>query len=277
MKISACIPCYNAAPTICQAIQSLRDQTVPVDELFVVDDGSTDNSVQFVENLGVRVIRMEKNMGRGAVRARTVSTAMHDLILSCDATNRLPNNFLTLALPWLKTDRVAVVFGRMVQEAGGRVAARWRGRHLFRSDIPLAVNRRSGLATGAVLMRKSHILDAGNFDPDLRQNEDAELGARLLAKGYEVVFDPDIHTSSICSNNVIEVLERYWRWNTGPSTTLDWRAYKKQIVYSLKVMAIQDFKARDPFSVPISLLSPHYQFYKTLIAKLRKDPVSNKK
>src|SRR5271154_3445076 len=109
--VSAYIPCYNNAGTIGLTIQGIQNQTHPVDELFVVDDGSTDNSVDVAEDLGVRVIRMGKNKGRGAVRAQAMEAARNEFVLCCDATNRLSANFLETALKWFSSEQVVGVYG----------------------------------------------------------------------------------------------------------------------------------------------------------------------
>ena len=48
MKISIITPCYNAAPYIANTIQSVQNQTISDWEMIIVDDGSTDNSVEIV-------------------------------------------------------------------------------------------------------------------------------------------------------------------------------------------------------------------------------------
>jgi glycosyltransferase involved in cell wall biosynthesis len=263
MPISAYIPCFNNAATLAGALRSIREQSIPTDELMVIDDGSRDNSCKIAQEFGVRIVRHERNAGRGAVRSRAIMEASHDLVLSCDATNALAPDFVERALPWFESPKVAAVFGPMCQEDNSNAVLRWRGRHLFRTHARQAVNRRASLATWGVLTRKSHILGVGNFDPSLRHTEDADLGERLLAKGYEVVFDPALHTLSLADNTLLQVLERYWRWYAGKDERVSWRGYGKQIAYSLKVMARQDFQDGDLSSIPISLLSPHYQFWKS--------------
>jgi len=74
-KISAYIPTYNNSPTIESALQSVQRQRYAVEELFVVDDGSIDDSAQKAERMGVRVIRQPSNLGRGAARARAMLEA----------------------------------------------------------------------------------------------------------------------------------------------------------------------------------------------------------
>lgn len=261
--ISAYVPCYNNAQTIEQAIRSIQAQTVPVAELFVIDDGSDDDSIRRVEALGVPVVSMGTNSGRGAVRARAMDAAKHELVLGCDATNALDPGFLEKALPWFIEPTVAAVFGRIGQGPPRNAIERWRGRHLFKLDLPLAVGHHAPLITFGVLARCSTLLAVGNYNPRLRHSEDDELGKRLLAAGYDVVFDPELRLISVADNSLWQVLDRYRRWYAGKDDKKCWHAYLKNIAYSLKVMAIQDLKARDPLSVPISLLCPHYQFWRS--------------
>ena len=51
---SVVIPAYNAAATIGQAIQSILDQTVPAQEIMVVDDGSTDGTASVLAGMADR-------------------------------------------------------------------------------------------------------------------------------------------------------------------------------------------------------------------------------
>jgi glycosyltransferase involved in cell wall biosynthesis len=270
-RISACIPCFNNAATIARAMESIRAQSVPVAELFVLDDSSTDESCSIAEKIGARVIRHERNLGRGAVRARAMQEAAHEMVLSCDSANTLANDFCERALPWFESGNVSAVFGRISQGPDESVITRWRGRHLFKVDSTLPVNRHAALSTWGVLMRRSHVLSVGNFDAALRHSEDADLGGRLLGAGYEVVFDPELKVIAIERNTLGQVLERYWRWYAGKDERVTWKGYLKQIVYSVKVMALMDLRALDPVCVPISLVSPHYQFWRSFLRRRKRD------
>jgi glycosyltransferase involved in cell wall biosynthesis len=270
VKVSAYIPCYNNSATLEQAISSILKQSIPVAELFILDDASTDSSLEIAAKLGVRVVRNSKNLGRGAVRARAFEIAQYDLVLSCDATNSLSTDFLERACSSMECNQVAGVFGRIVQEPGGSVLERWRGRHLFKTNADFILDRHASLATGGVLMRRSIVLNAGNFDPKLRHSEDADLGRRVLASGFEIIFDPGLTVSALGGNDLNQLLERYWRWNAGKDERVDWRGYFKQIVYSIRVMAAEDAKEGDLLSVPISLLSPHYQFWRSVYSKCKR-------
>jgi glycosyltransferase involved in cell wall biosynthesis len=263
MKVSAYIPCFNNRETLPKVIASVRAQTVPVDDLFVVDDGSTDDSVALFESVGVESLRQSGNLGRGAARARAMKRSKGDFVLCVDATNLLPPDFLARALRWFDDAKVAAVFGRISQRPARNAVERWRGRHLFKLDVPFTVKHRAALITYGTLVRKAAVEAVGGFDPLLKHSEDSDLGHRLAAANWDVVFDPSLHVISIAHNTLPEVLERYWRWYAGKDERISWKDYCKQIMYSAKVMAHQDFQAGDPLGIPISLLSPHYQFWKS--------------
>ncbi|MHC4906617.1 MAG: glycosyltransferase family 2 protein, partial [Planctomycetota bacterium] len=52
ITISAVIPAYNAEKHIARSIDSVLAQTRPVDEIVVVDDGSTDNTAEVIKGYG---------------------------------------------------------------------------------------------------------------------------------------------------------------------------------------------------------------------------------
>jgi len=261
--ISAYVPCYNNAASVGRALASLQQQSLAVHELFFVDDGSTDGSRALAEQLGVPVISMERNAGRGAVRAAAMERAQQGLVLCCDATNHLPDGFLLQASHWFTDPAVAAVFGRICQVEAKCLADRWRGRHLFRMHDAMVVQHDALLSTYGCVLRREAVMQVGNFDRSLRHSEDAELGRRLLAAGFDVVFDPSLLVVSGVSNSLAQVLERYWRWYAGPCENVSVRGYLKQMWYALKVMARRDLQDADLLSIPVSLLVPHYQFWRS--------------
>lgn len=268
-SIGAYVPCFNNVDTVRHAVESLLRQTVPPLDVVVVDDGSTDLSASTLQGLDVRIVRHDRNMGRGAVRARAMSELRHDLVLCCDATNVLEAAFVEKALSWFAEDRVAAVVGGITQPPAHNLAERWRGRHLFKVGSAQNVRRGVSLATWGTLVRASALRQVGGYDPRLRHTEDGDLATRLLSAGFDIIHDPTLQVISLASNTVFEVLERYWRWYAGTAETVCWRGYWRNIGYSIKAMAAQDLREGDPLSVPVSLVTPHYQFWRSRFRRLR--------
>lgn len=265
MKYSAYVLCYNNRMTIGEAVRSVQMQSVPPSEIFVVDDGSTDGSPEYLDGLGVRVIRLGANQGRGAARAKAMTTAVHEWVLCCDATNILASDFVVMASPWLAKPEVAAVIGRIAQTPGGGVVRRWRERHLFKvKESSGQINLYASLSTWGTLVRKSLSDQVGGYNPAHRHSEDVDLGARLLAQGHSVVYDPNLVVWSNRVDGLWQVLERYWRWHTGVKSELSCVGYFKLIKHSVCFMLKKDIAERDLKAGLITLLLPHAQLYFTI-------------
>lgn len=273
MTVSGYVPFYNNAPTVLAAVNSLRRQDKPLDEIFAVDDGSTDNGTRILEAVGVRVLKQPDNLGRGAARARAMTEAKCEFVVCCDATNVMPINYCSTALRWFEDPRVGAVYGRISQPAGGNAVTRWRGRHLFqmpKSGGLVETLRRDGtLATYGAVVRRSACLEVGNFDARRRHTEDADLGERLKMRGFDILFDPRLEVHSIVSNGLAQVLERYWRWYAGKDEGISLVGYLRTVWYSVRVMAARDLEERDAAAAAISVLVPHYQFWRSVFRKGR--------
>jgi hypothetical protein len=163
---------------------------------------------------------------------------------------------------------VAGVYGLTVSQPGGGFCARWRDRNLVnvKERTSAGIIRDSILATGAALVRKSSVMQMGNYDGRLRHYEDEDLGRRLRRAGHRVVFDPGLRILCLRQDNPLQLLDRYARWYSGYGGPLSFADYRGAIGRSIKVMARKDLQESDPAGVIISLLCPHYQFVKSLLS-----------
>ncbi|MBC8097622.1 MAG: glycosyltransferase family 2 protein, partial [Akkermansiaceae bacterium] len=209
MNLSAYIPCFNNEATLARVIGAIQRQTVQTDDLFVVDDGSTDRSVSIANRMGVRVVQHDRNLGRGAARATAMTEARGELVLGCDATVLLPERFVEKARSHFADANVSSVFGHFVERRTRTAVQRWRARHLYKQNLPRQVRRKASLITAGVIQRREHVLRVGNYNPRLRHSEDAELGARLLAAGYDVVDDPRLEFECLHDASLARLFERY--------------------------------------------------------------------
>lgn len=101
MKICVLIPTYNEAKEIFGLIKKIRGQNLDV---FVVDDGSTDNTAQIAEDNGAAVLRNKNNEGKGASLVKGFRYALdrnYDAVITMDGDGQhLPEDiphFIDLA------------------------------------------------------------------------------------------------------------------------------------------------------------------------------------
>ena len=134
-SVSVCIPCRNEAATIgsivTQVISTLIDgPTRLIDELLVMDDGSTDATVAVAESAGARVVRVADVLpdvgpgaGKGNALWASVAASRGDIVVWCDGDllSFTPQYVQRLVAPFLLDPTVMFVKGyyeRMLDEAG---------------------------------------------------------------------------------------------------------------------------------------------------------------
>lgn len=185
--ISAVVPAYNAADTITRTVQSILDQTLPVCEVIVVDDGSTDQTAAIVERLGppVRCITQE-NAGPNAARNHGVREATGDWIAFLDADDSwLPNKLERMA-PLLKDDpQTGVVHCYTVDE---------RSWHKYDGELTFDMLwDHNYVGTSTAIVRKAAWESVGGFDEDrqLIGAEDYNMWLRLAARGWKFRLCPE--------------------------------------------------------------------------------------
>jgi glycosyltransferase involved in cell wall biosynthesis len=95
MIVSVIVPCYNAEAWIVETLQSVAEQNVEL-ETIVVDDGSTDRSLELVRTVRVPSLRIisQRNLGASAARNRGTQEARGTFIQYLDADDVLEPNTL---------------------------------------------------------------------------------------------------------------------------------------------------------------------------------------
>lgn len=86
LNLTVVVPCYNSAETIAETLDSIFEQTLPPQEVIVVDDGSTDETTKIVEKYKgrTRLVRQSNN-GVSSARNRGAQCARSDWIAFCDS------------------------------------------------------------------------------------------------------------------------------------------------------------------------------------------------
>lgn len=197
--IAAVIPLYNKEPYIARAIASVLAQTRPVDEIIVVDDASTDGSLERIEafqDSRIRVLRRTDPGQRGlsATRNLGIRSATSRWIALLDADDRWHEDFIEESekLIALAADRIGFLFtgwqsvwsdGVVTRDA---YSARHDGQGFRRLDIDSFVSAWLDLGTcpvfpSGVVIRRETLLEAGLFQERCRRGEDKEMWVRALA------------------------------------------------------------------------------------------------
>ena len=196
MKISAVIPAYNSARFIADAVHSILAQTVAVDEIIIIDDGSTDDTEDVVKQLPGNIsYHRQANSGPSAARNLGIKMARGDWIALLDADDQWTPNKTALQLEALKKHSdLHFIFGDEAEvDINGSIitASNLDKHHLLErlkkisgQPLPNALSElvnKNFVPTSSVLMKRSTVLEAGLFNTAIRFGEDLELWAKIAA------------------------------------------------------------------------------------------------
>ena len=191
--VSVIMPVYQAAGFVEQAVASVLGQANVNFELVVIDDGSTDDSLdrlRSIRDLRLTLLGFKSNRGQAEARNTAVQMASAPLICFFDADDIMLGGSLSAHLLFFqKIQNAAWAYGVMAQvdEQGHPLNLNLMGQPF---DL-LGLFVRAMALNGMLLITRARFQEAGGFDPALRRNEDMDLWLRLLEWG-DPVFNPAV-------------------------------------------------------------------------------------
>jgi glycosyltransferase involved in cell wall biosynthesis len=244
--VSVCLPAYNSAAFVGEALESALAQTYEPLEILVVDNGSTDGTLELVRGYDdprVRVSVNERNIGLVANHNQCIRLARGELVKFVHSDDVLyPDAVARLVEVAARSERVGLVFARraILLDSDEPAALAWReryadlhaplgpleevnaGRPLFERWLAGVLGERDaenwiGEPT-SVLVRRDAFARVGLFNDRLSQLVDVEMWLRLLFFHDLGFVDEELsgyrhHTQSVSAahaSNGKSWLERLW-------------------------------------------------------------------
>lgn len=179
LSISVLIPCYNAERYVGEALASVLNQTLAPAEIVVVDDGSSDQSVDVVRRM-VPAARLVRQPNGGIARARNhaLQLASGSALAFLDADDVWPPDSLARRAAVLDADPDLDGAAGLVEQFVSPELPDETRQRLAVPTGPLAAR-----VAGAMLLRREAIERVGSFDEQLRVGETVDWVARADAKG----------------------------------------------------------------------------------------------
>lgn len=110
MTVSFVVTSYNYAEYISETIESIKNQTYKDFEIIVVDDYSTDNSVEILEKIeGFKLIKHDKNKGQLASIITGLKEAKGEFVSIIDSDDTITPDYAEIMTSKLKENDVALV------------------------------------------------------------------------------------------------------------------------------------------------------------------------
>jgi len=171
--ISVIIPVFNCERFVGQAIESVLSQTRGIDEIIVVNDGSTDATIAVLAGFKQRIHIMDlPHMGPAVALNRGIEAATGDMVTFLDADDVWADGKTEIQLDCLEADPTRdVVFGRVQQFVANDVVSEAEIRRLAQPPQP-------GVSKIAMMIRRSSFDRVGAFNADLTTTDFVDWYAR---------------------------------------------------------------------------------------------------
>src|SRR5690606_34870006 len=194
ITVTVFMAAYNATPYIAQAIQSILNQSFRDFELLIVDDGSTDNTVEIINSFDdprIRLIENDSNKGLGFTRNIALKEAKGEFLAILDADDiAFPKRLEKQVNHFFINPKLAVLgsYAHIIDKKGNRTG----------KDIKLSCNSDKLRATlflsntfvhSSIMMRTSIFREIGGY-PNHPVAQDYALLVRIGLK-YEIENLPE--------------------------------------------------------------------------------------
>jgi teichuronic acid biosynthesis glycosyltransferase TuaG len=215
-KISIITPTYNSSKFIKRTINSVINQTYKDWEYLIVDDYSTDNTVELVNEFAkkdprIKLLKTMKNSG-GPATPKNVgienATGKYVAFLDHDDEWRLTKIEKQLnSFEKSKNKRIGIVSCLLnIKDNNGNLL--YKHKENYKNQPSKHLANGNFIVTSSCVMTKLSILkEVGLFDPEFRTSDDWDMWVKISEKGYEFDFIPEylvdyiIHGSNACYGN----------------------------------------------------------------------------
>lgn len=220
MKISILIPCHNEEKSIKKCVESCLNQSRKADEIVVVNDSSTDNSLKILKSFGKK-IKIINNISKGNksyAQERGLKFIKGDVFVSTDGDTVLHEDFIKNIEKDFKDRKVAAVGGYVKsQKYNWLTLVRAYDYAIGQNIHKLAQSKLNYMfvipgAAGAFRTKifKKYI----NFDHDTL-TEDLDFTYKLHQQGFKIIYDTNAVVYTQDPSNVRSYINQMRRWYGG--------------------------------------------------------------
>lgn len=200
-KISVIIPTRNGEQSVGQLLATLKQQSVKLSQILIVDSFSEDDTLKICKAFDVDIIQINvRGFNHGGTRNLAALKAAGDILvyMTQDAVLRDRNGIAALISP-LEDPLVAAVYGRQIPREDANPVERFARFFNYPSnsmtkgleDLPTLGIKTFFFSNVCSAVRRSAFENVGGFPDNTIMNEDMFLAARFIQSGYKIIYQAD--------------------------------------------------------------------------------------
>ncbi|MBR3133262.1 MAG: glycosyltransferase family 2 protein [Clostridia bacterium] len=213
-KVSVVIPVHNSHKHIEECLNSVINQTYKNLEIVVVDDLSTDNTVQIIEGLKdnrIKIIKLEENVGAAVARNIGVDNSSGEYICYIDSDDYWVEDKVEREVKLMEENDYTFVYGGYAYLKNGKTK---------KARVPSSVNynqllKNHTIFTSTVMLNMEHLKKEDIYMPNIRRGQDMATWWQVLKPGitaYGITDTIAIYRvgENSLSSNKFKALKRTW-------------------------------------------------------------------
>jgi len=219
IDVSVLIPCYNRAEDIGNVIKSLLKQSRLPDEIIVVDDASTDNSVDVIKEFPVKLIQHPINKGPADARNTAFRSSKGEIVIFLDSDAIAHVNMVEKLVAVYEQSNndlhLGGVGGRGLETCTEGLANKWRTIHASQDhgdDFKVDVLYLFGLCCSYRRDVFERVQGFDNYFP-VNAGEDLDIGLRIHKAGYKLSYTPEAVVDHLHCDTVDSIKKLMYRWS----------------------------------------------------------------
>ena len=214
MDISVIIPAYNAQATIKECLEGLKDSEIKPKEIILVDDNSTDKTLEIAAKYNIRIIKKENRTGANESRNIGALEASGDILLFLDSDVAIHKDTITNLRQAFESPEIKAVVGcYSTTPRTNELVTNFK--NLWIRFSYLKHEKEIDWIFGAVsAIRKDAFIANNGFDNSLHAKhgvDDLELGKRIHAHNSKIILDHKVVVDHLKKFTLFSLLKNEFR------------------------------------------------------------------
>lgn len=207
-RISFIIPMKNAGKYIRRCLEAILAEMESGDEIIVVDNGSTDDSVSIAGRIKDVTLLHCPEGTIGYLRNYGANHSLCNILAFIDADCIISPGWRSKVIKNLEAEGITATGSRYeIPENAVWIEKAWFSQKIMKAAPAKYIN------SGNLAIKKEAFLNVGGFDENLITGEDAELGWRLNGKGFIIIEDPEVECIHLGNPKTLKDFYRKQKWH----------------------------------------------------------------
>ena len=245
IKASIFIPVYNAEKTITEVLDSIKAQSIPFDEIIVINDCSTDKTLNYLESFkDINIFNNSENKGLSFCRNIGIENSKNEIVASIDADVVLDKLWFEKISSHIKKN-ITMCGGNLSEKYTDNIYNKWRSIHYKQNWGNKNIVNPAFLFGCNTIQKKTTWKKINGYDESFKLNgEDIDYSFRVRKEGFDLFYCHEAKCLHLQNDNLKSLSTRVWRYHSFgyKIKKISYYRFIKLIIKQLKFFVLRSIK-----------------------------------